>query len=148
MSRAALPGRRNSSTKDKRANSAHSCWRAMHYRCRCRIGYVDRGICVIKRWNSFASFLADMGPRPSLQYTIERKNNDRGYTKSNCIWATKAVQNRNKTTTNIHLGCSVAEWADKLGLKYHTVWRRVFRYRHGEISAKDVIEPGRLHLGR
>lgn len=65
--------------------------------------YGGRGIKVCKRWYDFQNFLTDMGERPKgrkRQYSIERKNNDKGYNKNNCIWATKDIQNKNKITTN------------------------------------------------
>lgn len=58
--------------------------------------YGGRGITVCERWLAFDRFLADMGRRPSPAHTIERVNNDRGYSPDNCIWATRDVQAKNK----------------------------------------------------
>lgn len=59
--------------------------------------YGGRGIQMCDRWrDDFAAFLADMGPRPAGRYTIERVDNEGHYEPSNCIWATYAVQSRNK----------------------------------------------------
>lgn len=58
--------------------------------------YGGRGITVCEAWRlNFSQFLADMGRRPSLQYSLERKSNDCGYTPDNCIWATRHQQNVN-----------------------------------------------------
>lgn len=52
--------------------------------------YGGRGIKVCKRWRTFDNFLADMGERPSGDHSINRRDNDRGYTPANCEWVTKS----------------------------------------------------------
>lgn len=62
--------------------------------------YGGRGITLEDpRWREFDSFYADMGERPDGM-TLERVNNERGYCKANCTWATRAeqAQNRRQTT--------------------------------------------------
>lgn len=54
-----------------------------------------RGISVSPRWDDFAKFLEDMGERPN-GLSIERINNNKGYYKENCMWATKTQQSRNQ----------------------------------------------------
>lgn len=59
--------------------------------------YGGRGITVCARWrDDFAAFLSDMGPRPSAAHSIERKDNEAGYSPANCVWATKDVQAKNR----------------------------------------------------
>lgn len=60
--------------------------------------YKDRGITVAVEWNNFEGFYRDMGEKPE-GLTLERINNDKGYSKDNCKWATKDEQERNKTTS-------------------------------------------------
>jgi hypothetical protein len=49
---------------------------------------------------TFVGFFDDMGERP-VGKSIERIDNDKGYYKENCRWATKAEQNRNRSDTRI-----------------------------------------------
>jgi hypothetical protein len=85
-------------------SSEYSTWRAMRARCRDpnEVGfknYGGRGITVCDRWDeSFAAFLEDMGAKPNKRLTLERVDNSRGYEPSNCIWATRVQQRKNRRT--------------------------------------------------
>ena len=57
--------------------------------------YGERGIVVCERWTKFVNFFTDMGAKP-IGLMLERKNNDLGYFKKNCCWATPAIQARNQ----------------------------------------------------
>jgi hypothetical protein len=80
----------------------YTTWRAMIDRCTNRRNaawryYGGRGIRVCKRWlASFPAFLADVGPRPSPERSIDRIDNDGNYEPGNVRWATRIEQNRNK----------------------------------------------------
>ena len=55
-----------------------------------------RGIKVCERWMDYNNFLADMGPRPSHEHSIERVNNDGDYEPGNCIWIPLRDQAKNQ----------------------------------------------------
>ena len=89
-------------THGKRHTVEFETWSRMRQRCYNlnHPNYKDyggRGITVCDRWlDSFENFYADMRDRPSAKHTIERKNNDLGYSPDNCKWATRDEQGRNK----------------------------------------------------
>ena len=90
--------------------------------------YGKRGICVCRRWRSFATFLADMGSRPP-GYMLERQNNDGDYTQRNCKWATPRDQHNN-TRSNVRLTFrgrtqTRAMWADELNIGRTTIDKRL-----------------------
>lgn len=62
--------------------------------------YGGAGIVVCERWLTFDNFLADMGLKPGLDYSIERENAAKGYEPDNCCWATKRQQNQNRPSFN------------------------------------------------
>ena len=64
--------------------------------------YGGRGIQVDPTWRRFEEFIADMGPRPSPDHSIERNNNDGPYAPGNCSWATVDVQANNKRNSVRH----------------------------------------------
>lgn len=115
----------------------YSSWRNAKQRCRDprtnRYEYYGgRGITFSTKWDDFADFLADMGPRPPGT-SIDRIDNDKGYEPGNCRWATHAEQCANKRTKVSNRvrpkswriindwfkqsGLSVAEFADLLGYR-------------------------------
>lgn len=114
----------------------YNCWTNLRQRCNNFLNpsfadYGARGITVCGEWDSFDTFLRDMGPRPTKKHSIERKDNTKGYSADNCVWATKKTQ-QNNLRSNIeyeHDGQShsVGEWAEISGIPEHTLYYRIYR---------------------
>lgn len=107
----------------KRTSSPeYRSWQMMKNRChninaRDYAYYGGRGITVCHKWRiSFTAFLADIGRKPAPDYTLERRNTNKGYTPSNCYWATRETQARNRRYA------TTRQWelANKLGVAVST----------------------------
>lgn len=92
--------------------------------------YGARGITVCPEWDSFGHFLADMGEAPH-GLTLERRNNDLSYSKSNCYWASRKAQAQNtRRTRNVtYKGAThcIAEWSRITGTSDITIAQRLDR---------------------
>jgi len=79
----------------------YDCWKQMKQRCynlkNSRYAdYGGRNIKICDRWfDSFINFFEDMGLCPAGK-SLDRINNDLGYSKENCRWATRSMQQLNK----------------------------------------------------
>jgi hypothetical protein len=115
----------------------YNIWRGMLDRCYNKETaayprYGGRGITVSDEWKeSFEAFYRDMGTRPSEDYSIDRKDNDKGYSKENCRWATSEEQMRNRSN-NVYYEKDgekklLKQWCNELGLNISTVYDRIRR---------------------
>lgn len=119
-----------------RFTSEYNIWCKMKERCYSKnsTGYKywgGRGIKVCEEWeNSFINFYKDMGDRPK-EMSIDRIDNNKGYSKENCRWATRRQQarntRRNRMLTYMGETKCLAEWAEKLNLKPATIFMRLRR---------------------
>ena len=109
-------------------------WKAMVDRCtnpdaKHFLDYGGRGITVCERWLKVENFLTDMLPKPSNAHSLDRINNDGNYEPSNCRWATRKEQQRNKRNNHLvtfngqTLCCSA--WDDEIGLRRGTTSSRL-----------------------
>jgi len=117
-----------------RASAEYTTWVSMLGRCynpknERFSDYGGRGIKVCRRWReSYIAFLADMGRRPSKRHSLDRINNERGYSPKNCRWATMKEQCRNTRRTHLiaysGLRLSIAEWSERTGMPAGTILKR------------------------
>lgn len=89
--------------------------------------YGGRGITVCDKWNNFENFVKDMGERPNGM-SLDRINNDKGYSKENCRWANAVLQSNNRRNIKKYKGKSMAEWSRLTGIKPSTIRQRVYVY--------------------
>lgn len=96
--------------------------------------YGARGIAVDSAWDEYAVFRAwalGAGYRDDL--TLERVDNDGMYSPDNCVWATRAMQSRNRRTTRMveHAGETkcLKDWSgdSRCAVSYATLYQRVVR---------------------
>lgn len=114
-------------------SKTYQAWASMHARCKgnnpqFRKDYLLRGITVCKRWAKFKNFLTDMGEVPKGR-TLDRIKNERGYSPSNCRWATRLEQMQN-TRRNVFLTyrgetLCLSEWARRAGMRPSRIQHRL-----------------------
>ena len=130
-----------------RKHPLNSVWRSMWRRCtNPRVpefhNYGGRGISVCDRWKDFFLFVSDMGERPS-GFTLERVDNDAGYSPDNCRWASRAEQllnRRNTLKVSIEGQTYLAHHLAKMcGHKSLTIKDRAER----GLPLHEVLDPGR-----
>ena len=92
--------------------------------------YGGRGIIVCERWRlSIHDFVSDMGEPPSRKHMIDRIDNNGIYEPSNCRWANRTEQNRNRRDNRLITfrgeTLCMAEWAERIGLTTQALWLRL-----------------------
>lgn len=132
-------------TKGGKQSPTFVVWHSMLGRCRnpkhlSYENYGGRGIKVCERWESFASFLEDMGDRPKGM-TLDRLDNNGDYCPQNCRWISmkeNSNNRRNNRLLTLHGKThTVAQWAALTGLPEGTIRARL----HRGASDEDALKP-------
>lgn len=130
-----------------KVSRTYTIWRAMLARCfnkrhEAYGRYGGAGITVDSEWaRDFTAFLRDMGEAPD-NYSLDRIDNSKGYSKSNCRWASREQQGRNKKTNvlltyNGKTQC-VAVWAREVGIAAGVI---CYRVQHGWCVEDAITKP-------
>lgn len=98
-------------------SKTYRTWKEMRQRCNNPNNdkyqwYGGRGIAICSRWDSFENFHADMGDRPDGM-TIDRIDNDKGYSPDNCRWLPQLEQTRRQAKNKLSAELAVKLKADR-----------------------------------
>jgi len=127
----------------KTGSRVHAIWSSMLQRCHDPLHksyshYGGRGISVCDQWMLFENFYADMGDPPD-GHSLDRRDNDFGYSKENCRWAspTEQANNRRDNFKISAFGQSLTlrGWSKATGLGKATI---MYRLATG-MSAEDAL---------
>ena len=135
----------------KRYTGLYGTWYSMKQRCKNpnHMSYKDygaRGITYPAKWESFEGFKTDMEGGYEKGLFIDRIDNNKSYSKENCRWVTRKLQNNNKRS-NIVLTfrgstLPLAIWAQKLGMDFDTLRSRWYRgWSREKILATRKFKP-------
>jgi hypothetical protein len=117
----------------KHGTPEYGSWISMRQRCnnpkkKCFEHYGGRGIKVCERWDAFANFLQDMGPRPE-GHSLDRIDVNGNYEPGNVRWATQQQQLENtrvaKLVTIDGRTQTIAAWSREKGLNLGQVQQRI-----------------------
>ena len=120
------------------AHPLYSIWEGMKERCnnpkhKAYSNYGGRGIKICAEWESFTGFYEWAKHGYAKGLTLDREDNNKGYEPSNCRWITYAEQMHN-TSRNVPINYNgrtmdIEQWSKELGIKYDTLYARLFRYK-------------------
>lgn len=130
----------------------YAVWNSMRQRCNntrhyAYQNYGGRGISICTEWDDFSVFrdwaistgYDEKAKRGTL--TIDRIDVNGNYTPENCRWVNMRTQTNNRRET-VRISYNgedrpLTEWADIVGVKYCTLWKR---YKKG-LAPEEILRP-------
>lgn len=134
-------------------NQFYQTWYDMKYRCYNTMSkdykhYGARGITVCEEWLDVANFVAwAEATHPNIKgYSLDRIDNDKGYSPENCRWADKVTQNTNqrKSSANtsgfvgVYWDISKNKWTAKIGSNNKLINIGYFKIKEEAVEARDI----------
>lgn len=127
---------KRSKTHGKTKTRLFSIWQNAITRCTNKNcyeykNYGGRGITICDEWkNDFMSFYNwAMANGYSDKLTIDRIDNNKGYSPENCRWTDNKTQSRNRTDNHFYTykgeTKTIAEWAEIKNMNYKKLWKRI-----------------------
>jgi|SRR3990167_871060 len=116
----------------------HKIWENMKARCNNPNAtdyyrYGGRGIKICNKWQKFKGFFEDMYSFYKDELTLDRIDNNKGYSKDNCRWTTFKQQANNRSNNRLitykDRTKTLQQWADELAIKQSTLGMRFYVYR-------------------
>lgn len=119
----------------------YRCYRSKHPEFH---RYGGRGITMCEEWlhdfQAFYNWSIANGYRENL--SIDRIDNDKGYSPDNCKWATRLEQQSNcSNTIKVEINGTVKtlrQWSREVGIYFNTLYKRYKKGYRGECLIKEV----------
>ena len=150
-------------THGLKSNRFYDTWYGMLQRCtnpnhKAYKDYGARGITVCEEWLNVSNFVAwcDL-TYPSIEdATLDRIDNDKGYSPENCTWSDKTTQAINqrmqKNNKSGYVGVTyhkkgIAKWHSSIGINHKVIHIGSFIMKEEAVLARDnyIIENGLPH---
>lgn len=152
----------NKITHGLKYHRLYDVWRQIIQRCnnpknKSYINYGGRGISICNDWLDISNFIKDMYPSFQEGLSIDRIDNNKGYSPDNCRWVTKEIQARNKrliqsNNTSGYRGVSyfihANKWTARISINSKLIHIGYYETSFDAAKAYDnfIIENGLEHI--